>query len=87
MINKSDGEGGKHRSNRIIVMHSEHIPSYEKGMKVHVCISSLCVSKMDHIASHCGNTRLQRGRRPSDLLFKAFLAVPRMETALEEQEA
>lgn len=58
MISKSSGEGGKHRSNRIIMMHSEHILSYKKGMQVHVCISSLCISNMDHIASHCGNTLL-----------------------------
>lgn len=61
MISESNGKGGKHRSKGIFRMPLEHIPSYKEVMEVHICASSLCVSKLDHIASHCNFSSLSQG--------------------------
>lgn len=56
MISKSDGKGVKHKTKCITVMPFEHYFSYREGMEVHVCASSLCMSKLDHVASHCNSS-------------------------------
>lgn len=70
------------------MMSSVHVLSYKEGLQVHICLSSLCMSKMDPVASHCDSSSWSQGGRSAfDLLSRGCAAIPTMETTLEKQEA
>lgn len=68
-------------------MSSVRVLSYKEGLQVYVCLSSLCMPKMDPVASHCDSSSWSQGGRSTlDLLSREYAAIPMMKTTLEKKE-